>query len=362
MAIRTITFEATLDGISPKAPQNAGIQGEHNATTVVINLSPQLVTEINKPNTYYRFEFVDCMGQFDTTENFTLSSGASSVNIDIPNGWTSSGGNAELRLVIVRLNVDNNEEMILYSLPCKLKFEGRDTGTGLTPETVEKGLSGLIADAKTATESANSAASSAINAGDYAIVRADYADSVAVIVGLKGNYAKAQGDYAKLQGDYAKEKGDYASAAAADVNTAISNATPPPTQPVKPPIVLILPPLMRILLLIMRTRHTQKPAARRTTLIKLLTTLTKPLKRRDRRLKILRTWYLPVSPKLSLIPILLRRVKQINPTHIPRQRLMLLYQARLIKLQVKAYQQTITPTPTKQKLPTSPKIPMPNWR
>ena len=211
MAIRTITFEATLDGISPKAPQNAGIQGEHNATTVVINLSTQLITELNKPNTYYRFEFVDCMGQFDTTENFTLSSGAIGVNIDIPNGWTSSGGNAELRLVIVRLNVDNNEEMILYSLPCKLKFEGRDTGTGLTPETVEKGLSGLIADAKTATESANSAASSAINA--------------AITVSMAGDYAKEKGDYAELQGNYAKAKGDYADehGAAARVATDLAN-------------------------------------------------------------------------------------------------------------------------------------------
>lgn len=225
MAIRTITFEATLDGISPKAPQNAGIQGEHNATTVVINLSPQLVTEINKPNTYYRFEFVDCMGQFDTTENFTLSSGALSVNIDIPNGWTSSGGNAELRLVIVRLNVDNNEEMILYSLPCKLKFEGRDTGTGLTPETVEKGLSGLIADVTNATINAQAAATSALDATSYANTQGDYAKSQGDYAKVQGDYAKSQGDYAELQGNYAKAKGDYADEYGAAARVATDSAT-----------------------------------------------------------------------------------------------------------------------------------------
>ena len=36
--VRTITFTATLDGVAPTDRQDAGIQGEHNATQVVFAL------------------------------------------------------------------------------------------------------------------------------------------------------------------------------------------------------------------------------------------------------------------------------------------------------------------------------------
>lgn len=58
MAIRTITFSATANGVTP-AQQYAGVAGEHNATNVVINLSDDLVAALGAEGTVYRFEIVE---------------------------------------------------------------------------------------------------------------------------------------------------------------------------------------------------------------------------------------------------------------------------------------------------------------
>ena len=129
---------------------------------------------------------LDGMGQFDTTENFLATDIDSLGVIDLPNGWTSAGGQAELRLVIAQLDIDNNEELILYSFPCRLLFEGRDTGTGTTQANLETGLSGLIADtvevkdaANLATQNANTATGLANNATGYALEKGNYAGQMA---------------------------------------------------------------------------------------------------------------------------------------------------------------------------------------
>ena len=44
MAIRTVTFAALPDQVSPCTPQDAGVQGDHQATAVVFELDPSLVS------------------------------------------------------------------------------------------------------------------------------------------------------------------------------------------------------------------------------------------------------------------------------------------------------------------------------
>jgi len=141
MAIRTVTFSATASGVTPASPQSAGVQGEHNATNVIINLSAELVSALSVDGAVYRFEFVDANDGFDTTENFALVSPATSVEVLLPNGWTSAAGCATLRLVIAQLGIDNSEEMTLFSLPCRLKISDRYTGTGAT-QTIDCGFAG----------------------------------------------------------------------------------------------------------------------------------------------------------------------------------------------------------------------------
>lgn len=141
MAIRTITFTADANGyVTPSTPQDAGVAGEINATNIVFNLPPALINA----NYKYRFECTDGLDRFDTKEDFTLTAGQSSVNLDIPYDWTAAGGIATVRLVISQLGADNTTLMEILSLSAKLKFANRSTGTGMTEEQIRSGLTELI--------------------------------------------------------------------------------------------------------------------------------------------------------------------------------------------------------------------------
>lgn len=152
--IRTVSFAATTSGVTPNQAQFAGVQGDHNATSVVFTLDEALVNEAYQ----YRFEFVDGAGGYDTTDFVTLA--ANQASCLLPGNWTSSGGTGTIRLCAVILGADNTEEQVVYTLSGRLKFTARDTGTPMETE-YEKGLSGLIEDAKDATNAANAAAEDA---------------------------------------------------------------------------------------------------------------------------------------------------------------------------------------------------------
>lgn len=231
MAIRTITFSATANGVTP-AQQYAGVAGEHNATNVVINLSDDLVAALGEEGTVYRFEIVDGLDRYDTSDNAVLAAGATSVNIDIPNGWTARGV-AELRLVIAKLDAEGNNEMVLYSLPCRISFSERGTGTGATPETIIKGLSGVIAETHAAADAAHAAA-------DAVSAAADAADAASAAAGKKtpeggeifnsytgsaanratAPFSHAEGSSTTASGD-CSHAGGYGTIASAEAQTAI---------------------------------------------------------------------------------------------------------------------------------------------
>ena len=69
--VRTITFAATSKGVTPTGPQEAGVQGDHNATVVVWQLDETLINEAYQ----YRCEYVDGSGGWDTTPYLALESG-----------------------------------------------------------------------------------------------------------------------------------------------------------------------------------------------------------------------------------------------------------------------------------------------
>ena len=164
--IRTVSFAATTSGVTPDQAQFAGVQGDHNATSVVFTLDEALVNEAYQ----YRFEFVDGAGGYDSTDFVTLA--ANQASCLLPGNWTSSGGTGTIRLCAVILGADNTEEQVVYTLSGRLKFTARDTGTPMETE-YEKGLSGLIEDAKDATNAANAAAEDAQTAADAAQAVAD---------------------------------------------------------------------------------------------------------------------------------------------------------------------------------------------
>ena len=142
--IRTVTFSATPSGVTPDQPQFAGVQGDHNATSVVFALDEALVNAAYQ----YRFEFVDGAGGYDTTDFVVLEN--SQASCLLPGNWTGAGSTGTIRLCAVILGADNTEEQVVYTLSGRLKFASRDTGAPMETE-YEKGLSGLIADTKDAT-------------------------------------------------------------------------------------------------------------------------------------------------------------------------------------------------------------------
>ena len=231
MAIRTLEYCASLNGVTPATEQNAGVAGEHNATNVVIKLSAELLSAVCSDRIFYRFEFLDGFDQYDTTENSTFDTDSDFVSIDLPNGWTSSGGLAILRLVIAKLGLDNKEEMVLYSLPCRLFFESRSHGVGTTPQSVEKGLSGFIADAnqitsdaQAATLSATSAAQSAMSAYNNASAAASNANAMALSADEQSKAAQQAAGIATNAAEMANTAATAADSAASYANSAANLA------------------------------------------------------------------------------------------------------------------------------------------
>lgn len=210
-AIRTIAFTVTENGIEPSVPQYAGVQGDHNAAQVTFTLG---FAQID-PDYRYRIEYVDGTGAFDTTEFLTPTQGV--VSCLLPCAWTASGGTAEIRLVVSLLDETNREELIVYSLAGRLKFDTREDGGAVIQDTFSQGLSGLIAEAEEATDaagtaasaanlaagSANTAAGAANRAADLANTAASYANSAARNANTAADYAKSNAELAGNAGEYA---------------------------------------------------------------------------------------------------------------------------------------------------------------
>lgn len=214
-AIRTIEYTASPSGVKPIAPQDAGVRGEHKATNVVFNLDASLI----KPEYKYRFEYVDGFSGFDTTE-FVQPVG-STVSILLPVEWTAGGGCGTLRLCIVALDSQSNEEQTVYTFPASLLFAERETGGECN---YKKGLSALIDSAGKATDAANEAAENANAAAD----RVDESVSGANTAAANANRAAASADAsaatANAAAGGAQEAKEAADTAASGANTAAEQA------------------------------------------------------------------------------------------------------------------------------------------
>ncbi len=135
-AIRTVTFTVTDTGITPTAPQWAGMQGEHQATRVVFILPDAL----NTGEYRFRAEWVDGTQSFFTSGFLKAESGE--VSLLIPSAWTAAGGTGEIRLV-AQLEGEENASQTVYSRPGRLTFTNRDEGVEGTT-SAENGLDYLL--------------------------------------------------------------------------------------------------------------------------------------------------------------------------------------------------------------------------
>ena len=149
--VRTITFAATSKGVTPTGPQEAGVQGDHNATVVVWQLDETLLNEAYR----YRCEYVDGSGGWDTTPYLALESG-NTISVPLPRAWTAAGGCAVIRLCVSEFT-EGREERSIYTLTGRLQYAGRESGGAMAEEYEDK-LPALIV---AVTESMNEAEAAA---------------------------------------------------------------------------------------------------------------------------------------------------------------------------------------------------------
>lgn len=154
MSIRTIVFTVEETGeVSPALPQYAGVQGDHNATTVRFDLPDALYDAKWK----YRIEYVNGNGCFDSTvfidPEFIVDKNRC-VRTDLPSIWTESGGVAEIRLCAF----EEDSGMEMFSAVGRLSFKSRETDGGVIGEN---SISALIIAADAAREIAQDSAEEA---------------------------------------------------------------------------------------------------------------------------------------------------------------------------------------------------------
>lgn len=152
--VRTITFAATSKGVTPTGPQEAGVQGDHNATVVVWQLDDTLINAAYR----YRCEYVDGSGGWDTTPYLALESG-NTISVPLPRAWTAAGGCAVIRLCVSEFT-EGREERSIYTLTGRLQYAGRESGGAMAEEYEDK-LPALI---MAVTESMNEAEAAAAGA------------------------------------------------------------------------------------------------------------------------------------------------------------------------------------------------------
>ena len=77
MAIRTINYDVSLDGINPAAQQFGGVQGDHNVTELKFTLDTSLMDSIRSHagdnRVVYRFDGYDGSGNVCSTVPAVLS-------------------------------------------------------------------------------------------------------------------------------------------------------------------------------------------------------------------------------------------------------------------------------------------------
>ena len=161
MAIRTIKYTVSVDGISPECYMSGGVMGEHNATELEFNLeSPLLLAIENRAQNskvMYRFEGYTAIGTKNSTEPQEL--GDLPLVFPLEYWLTKDGGNIRVHLVISVLK-DGETLMDIYSFPALITLLSVPDATYTDGENYESItlLSESARDAaKTAKESAESA-------------------------------------------------------------------------------------------------------------------------------------------------------------------------------------------------------------
>lgn len=182
MAIRTINYSVSSDGISPKTEQRAGLQSEHAVTQLVFTLDNTLYQALldekqDGDTLVYRFDCIDSTGGTVRTESAELTN--SVITFTVGENLTRNGGKARVYLVISRYNAEEETEIEMLSFPARLRFENvpaSDNGNS------RESLSALAEAAKNAAKRSEQSAESAKQSAAAAAEAQNNAEAVLLAV------------------------------------------------------------------------------------------------------------------------------------------------------------------------------------
>ena len=131
MFIRKINYTVTPDGITPLSLQRGGLQGEHNATGLIFNISSELLTKLSVladvgNDIFYRFEAYTGTGLKNSTIPKPLETDSGEVTLTYPlEHWlTRDGGNIRIYLIISAIeNISNDTSADIYTYPALIRLD-----------------------------------------------------------------------------------------------------------------------------------------------------------------------------------------------------------------------------------------------
>lgn len=211
MAVRTITYTVTADGVSPASIQSAGVQNDMNVTELLFYLSSELLDKINAEKeekggfTYYRFDCVDgAGGKFSTDPSLLgLNEDETPITFLISERLTRYGGNVSVCLVLTRIGKNDQGEDVteaeMYCHPVNIRLKALPQGHH-TDGGDRESITTLAENTKAAAEKASISAQRSEEAAGNAL-SASYAAQ------LHAQDAEKSAQNAKIAGAEIKEDG-----------------------------------------------------------------------------------------------------------------------------------------------------------
>ena len=150
--VNKIEFVVSADGeISPKVEQSAGVQGSHNVTQVVFDVSELKDYDFAATNIRTRIQFIDGAGGFESTGFLNVDLATKKVSTLVPRSITNAGGVAKVHLVVTKISYDGdvaNEDEVFLSWSGKIRFESSGVGSP-SNNMYLKGISSALVNAET---------------------------------------------------------------------------------------------------------------------------------------------------------------------------------------------------------------------
>ena len=198
---RTLSWTVGDDmSLSPHGVQDAGVQGDHNATVIEF-----AIPEDDFGGKTMYIELTDSTGGYDKTDALTPEN--HKVSFPLPLAWTQAGGEATVRLVVTD-GEDEQDAETAYSFAGRIRFDTRAAThpvdsliKGAIHWLMEKAAAVLTTAetaATTATAKAAIASTAASGASQSATLAASSASTAAGSASTASNAASGAGHYADL--------------------------------------------------------------------------------------------------------------------------------------------------------------------